>query len=324
MTAKRPASDHFDGKVFFNPTLPQGSASNMWKGLSMWFMQEKPEWPKNLQNGGTPQLTLPLEKHQVALTFINHASFLIQLPGLNILTDPVWSKRVSPFSFIGPARAREPGIAFETLPKIDVVLISHNHYDHMDRVTLLRLEKQFSPKFLVALGDAARARSWGLKNVQELDWWENTAVAPTTVITFAPTQHFSSRGLFDRNHSLWGSYMIEHHGKRIYFGGDAGYSAHYKTIQQRLGDVSVALLPIGAYEPRWFMKNMHVNPTEAVEAHKDLRAKHSIGMHFGTFQLSSEQYDQPAKDLATATAAAGLPSKAFITIDEGSTHIYNL
>lgn len=323
MATKRPLSDHFNGETFFNPTMQQGPAMNMWKGLSMWLLQEKPPWPKSIENKGVPDLHRKLSEHQVAITFVNHASFLIQLPGLNILTDPVWSNRVSPFSFAGPKRARPPGIEFDKLPKIDVVLISHNHYDHMDHDTLVDLEQKFSPQFFVALGDGERARAWGLKNVKEMEWWDEANVSALK-ITYTPTQHFSSRGLFDRNHSLWGSYMLEHSGKRIYFGGDAGYSSHYKSIRERLGAVDLALLPIGAYEPRWFMKSMHINPEEAVQAHQDLEAQHSIGMHFGTFQLSSELFDQPAKDLSKALEAVKIPLTSFITMDEGSTRVYDL
>lgn len=296
----------------------------MWKGLSMWLFQSRPVWPQVEKNKGVPNLTHTLAENQVAITFVNHASFLIQIPGMTILTDPVWSDRVSPFSFAGPKRVRPPGIDFESLPKIDVVLISHNHYDHMDRDTLAKLEKKFSPQFFVAMGDAERARSWGLQKVQEMEWWDHTQASQNVKITYAPTQHFSSRGLFDRNHSLWGSYMIERSGKRIYFGGDAGYSTHYKEIRKRLGAVDLALLPIGAYEPRWFMKSMHVNPAEAVEAHKDLQAKQSIGMHFGTFQLSSEEFDQPARDLAQAVKQSNLAPESFITLDEGATRVFDL
>ncbi len=322
MTPKRPVSDHFDGETFFNPTIEQRSSMGMLKGLSLWLFQDKAVWPKDVKNKAPAQLPSAVAKNQVAITFVNHASFLIQMENLNILTDPVWSKRVSPFSFLGPARVRPPGIDFEQLPKIDVVLISHNHYDHMDRDTLLKLEQKFAPKFFVALGDAERARSWGLKNVQEMDWWDSAQILETVKITFAPTQHFSSRGLFDRNHSLWGSYMIERGGKRLYFGGDAGYSKHYKTIHERMGDVDIALLAIGAYLPREFMKPMHTNPAEAVQAHLDLHSKQSIGMHFGTFQLSSEEIDQPQRDLETALKDAGLSENAFITVSEGSTHTY--
>lgn len=315
-------SDHYDGKKFYNPTLPGKSTP----GLSDVFrlMREpKAKWPGNVENQGIPQLNVELGPTDASLTFVNHATFLIQLPGLTILTDPVWSERASPFSWIGPKRVRAPGVALEDLPNVDVVIISHNHYDHLDIATLQKLNKRFAPKVIVPVGDKALIERIGIANVVELDWWEDVNINPATRITFTPTQHASARGIFDRNKSLWGGYFIQHAGRSVYFGGDAAYATHYTEIKKRLGPPDIALLGIGAYLPRWFMEPIHMNPAEAVLAHKDLGAKLSIGMHFGTFQLSSEAIDQPQIDLKTALENENLPMDCFITLHEGETKVYH-
>ena len=280
------------------------------------------KWPDFVENRPVLNLDCALRPDQIAITFINHATVLIQLPEINILTDPVWSKRVSPLTWSGPKRVREPGIAFDALPEIDLVLISHNHYDHMDLTTLRRLNRRFSPRMLAPLGDRTLLNSEGICQVEEMDWWNTTVVNPTS-ITFTPTQHFSARGLFDRNKTLWGSYMIGFRGRLIYFGGDSGYSAHFKEIWDRFGPTDIALLPIGAYEPRWFMKAFHMNPPEAVQAHLDLESRQSIGIHFGTFQLTEEEIDAPVRDLASALIEANLDPKSFVTLPEGVTAIYD-
>jgi len=314
-------SDHFDGHKFYNPTLAKQYSPGFSDVFRM-MRKGRAKWPKYIGNSGVPRLTEQLDLDSIALTFVNHTTFLIQLPQLNILTDPVWSKRVSPVSWFGPKRVRTPGIKFEDLPKIDVIIISHNHYDHLDIATLKRLNKRFSPRILVPLGDKDLIKSLGIKNVQELDWWESVQINAATRITFTPTQHSSQRGLFDRDRSLWGSYFIRHGSRSIYFGGDAAYSTHYAAIKRRLGPPEVALLGIGAYSPRWFMKPLHMDPAEAVIAYKDLGAKLGIGMHFGTFQQSSEAYDQPQKDLRHALEKEMLSQDRFITLQEGETKIY--
>lgn len=318
-------SDHHNGEQFFNPTLPDNRTKiGLFKGLKMWFTMERAEWPTSVKNTARPDLHKTLSANDVAITFVNHATFLLQWQGLTILTDPVWAKRVSPLSFYGPSRVREPGIAFADLPKIDLILISHNHYDHLDKETLKQLAQRDNPMTLVAMNDGELVRSLGLTNVVEMDWWQDIKLSDGTKITYAPTQHFSSRGLFDRNKSLWGSYMIDRGGKRVYFGGDAGYSSHYKDIEARLGAPDVALLGIGAYEPNWFMKPMHTNPAEALQAHIDLKAKTSIGMHFGTFQLSAEPIDQPERDLKSALSKMNIPEAQFIVMDVGQTRLFAL
>jgi L-ascorbate metabolism protein UlaG (beta-lactamase superfamily) len=281
-------------------------------------------WPSFVRNEGLPQLHEKLGDADVAITYVNHATFLIQMPGVNILTDPIWSKRASPFRWIGPRRVRNPGVALDELPKIDVILISHNHYDHLDLATLKKLSQKHSSKVFVAMGDKKLVESAGLRDVRELDWWEDAQINSELKITFTPTQHFSARGLFDRLRSLWGGYMIQSAGRRIYFGGDSAYSTHFSEIKERLGSPDIALLGIGAYEPRWFMKPMHMNPQEAVQAHLDLGSNLSIGMHTGTFRMSAEAFDQPKQDLKTAIQKMGISNLAFTTLQEGETRIFSV
>ena len=280
------------------------------------------KWPKSVPNTAVPKLNEKLASNDVAVTFVNHATFLLQISGLNILTDPVWSRRVSPFRWLGPARVRQPGVAFDELPNIGLILLTHNHYDHMDLDTLTRLNQRFAPTVLVSTGNKTLLRSIGFEDVHELDWWDDIQINPALKITFAPTQHFAGRSLWDRQKSLWGSYMLHYRNRLIYFGGDSGYSRHFSEIRQRLGSPDLAFLGIGAYAPRWFMKPMHMNPEEAVQAHQDLASRQSIGMHFGTFQLSSEAIDQPKIDLETALSQNGISGEHFVILEEGETRIY--
>ncbi len=309
-------TDHFDGKRFFNPTLKKQfnpGFSHMWRMLR----ERRTPWPRNVQSRNDASVQITPSTDDICLTFINHATFLIQIPGLNILTDPVWSRRASPFSWLGPKRVREPGIRLEQLPPIDLILLSHNHYDHLDVRTLKTLNQKFSPKVLTALGDKALVQSLGFSDVQEMDWWEEVNIDPETRIIFTPAQHFSGRGLWDRYRSLWGSYFIQQGDRSVYYGADSGYASHFKDIHSRLGAPDIALLGIGAYSPNWFMKPIHMNPAEAVRAHLDLGAHKSIGMHFGTFQLSSEGIDHPVRDLKEALEQEGITSDHFIVLEEG-------
>lgn len=280
-------------------------------------------WPESVKNQHQPQVKERVMPNQAAVTFVNHSTFLIQLPGLNVLTDPVWSKRVSPFTWIGPKRVREPGLKFEELPEIDLVLVSHNHYDHMDLATLKKLSDKFKPVVVVPIGDKDFLEKAGISNVKEMDWWERLEVEGAN-LTFAPAQHFSSRGLFDRNESLWGSFWLEHKGKNLFYAGDTGYSPHFKDIFAKQGAPDLAFLPIGAYEPNWFMKPVHMNPQEAVQAHKDLKSKQSVGIHFGTFQLTTEAIEQPLIALKQSLKDQRIAESEFVTQEEGQTVVYSL
>ncbi len=318
---KTSLSDHFDGRRFFNPTLPKGFAHSRRQVLKM-LREPRSPWPAWVENHGVPRLGEKLGADEIAITFVNHATFLLQTANVAILTDPIWSERASPFGRIGPKRVRAPGVPFDDLPAIDIVLLSHNHYDHLDVATLARLRERFAPTVLAAAGDGRLIVPLGFPRMHELDWWEQVRFGDTLAITFVPAQHFSARGLLDRQKSLWGGYMIENRGRRIYFGGDTGYSTHFADISHRFGPPDIALLGIGAYEPRWFMQPVHINPAEAVRAHRDLASRHSIGMHFGTFQLTIEAIDQPRIDLEQARAESGLAADEFITLNEGETRIY--
>jgi len=319
---QRPISDHFDGSRFFNPTLQAGFAPTLGSVFKM-LREPRSRWPRSVENEGVPQLDMALANDDIAITFVNHATFLIQIGDIAILTDPIWSERASMFTWLGPRRVRKPGVAFDDLPKIDLVLLSHNHYDHLDLATLNRL-RRCSPTILVAAGDARLVGPLGFADMRELDWWDETPIGEGVSVVFVPAQHGSARGLFDRQQSLWGGYMIKSRGRLIYFGGDSGYSTHFADIRLRLGAPDIAMLGIGAYEPRWFMQSLHMNPAEAVRAHGDLGAKHSIGMHFGTFQLTPEAIDQPQADLKAARSQSGISDKEFVTLREGETRIYRL
>jgi L-ascorbate metabolism protein UlaG (beta-lactamase superfamily) len=253
---------------------------------------------------------------EVIVTFIGHSSVLIQSSSGNVLVDPVYSRRASPVTFAGPRRVREPGVRFEDLPNISLLLLSHNHYDHCDLATLGRVERRFHPPAVTPLGNGRLLRSAGFRQIVEIDWWESTTAA-SLAVTMTPAQHFSARGPFDRNRALWGGFLIEVGGLRIFHAGDSGYGPHFREIAARLGPIDLACLPIGAYEPRWFMKDIHVDPREAVQAHLDLVPRQSLGIHFGTFQLTPEGIDQPVHDLKDALRQRGVPLEKFRTVEVG-------
>ncbi len=261
-------------------------------------------------------LALAVTPEPVVVTFVGHATFLIQVAAASILIDPMYSKRASPVTFAGPRRVRAQGVRFDDLPTISLVLLSHNHYDHCDLRTLRLLERRFQPPIVTPLGNGRLLRSAGIRQVEEIDWWETASAAPLP-ITLTPAQHFSARSMFDRNRALWGGFLIEAGGHRIFFAGDTGYGQHFREIAARMGPVDLALLPIGAYEPRWFMKDIHMNPAEAVQAHLDLAARQSIGMHFGTFQLTPEGIEEPVRELAKSLRDRGVPAERFRTVEVG-------
>jgi L-ascorbate metabolism protein UlaG (beta-lactamase superfamily) len=314
---KYPVSDHYDGKKFFNPENPQ--LPGFRDSVRLIRQLKYDPWPVDLTNHHQPQLNSNPAAGQAAITFVNHATLLIELQGLNILTDPVWSERVSPFTFAGPKRKRAPGVDLEALPPIHVILVSHNHYDHTDIATLQKLSRIHAPKIIVPLGDKQLFEKHGINNVEEHDWWDTVSLSATSKITFTPSQHFSARTLWDRNRSLWGSFMIEHTGLKIYFAGDTGYSNHFRETRARLGAPDIALLPIGAYKPRWFMQVVHMDPAEAVQAHIDLEAKKSIAIHFGTFALTEESPAEAVAELSKALGERKISADDFLVLGEGET-----
>jgi L-ascorbate metabolism protein UlaG (beta-lactamase superfamily) len=313
-----PRSDHFDGERFFNPGADTGRS---FQDFLRWQRtRQRTLWPQWVQNRCKPALPKHLGSGQLALTFINHITFLLQFDGLNILTDPVYSERVSPFRNVGPKRVREPGLAFEDLPPVHLVLVTHNHYDHLDIETLLRLQDAHSPRFVTTLGNRAFLAEFGIHAVDELDWWQSVDVAGAKV-TLTPAQHWSSRRPRNRNRTLWGGFVMSAAECSVYFAGDTGYGGHFREVRERLGCMDVSLLPIGAYEPRWFMRDQHMNPDDAVRAHMDLETKVSVGTHFGCFQLTDEGIDDPPRDLASARERHGVSPEAFLVLETGETRV---
>ena len=255
------------------------------------------------------------------VTWIGHASFLLQLAGRNILVDPHFSERASPVGFTGPRRIVALPIDVPELPRIDVVLVSHNHYDHLDLASVKRLAAMphGSPLFLVPLGLKAWFANQGIERVEELDWWQSRADAPLR-FTLVPVQHWSKRTLWDANKSLWGGWVIEGGDRRVIHTGDLGYSRDTIDVGERLGPFDLALIPIGAYAPRWFMKTQHIDVPEAVQVRADLRAARAIGMHWGTFEgLTDEPMDEPPAELARQRAKAGLAPSEFDVMVVGET-----
>ncbi|MGQ5523263.1 MBL fold metallo-hydrolase [Chitinimonas sp. PSY-7] len=268
---------------------------------------------------------LAQNRQNATATWIGHATVLLQLGGLNILTDPIFSERASPVSFAGPDRKVPLPVTLAELPHIDAVLVSHNHYDHLDLPTIIALNTQAGgpPQFIVPLGIDRLLRDQGVQTIQKLDWWQHTTLQSPqgeVVVNLVPAQHWSKRNLAgDENTTLWGGYVLEHAGRKLYFAGDTGYSKDFLDIGQRFGNIDFAMIPVGAYEPRWFMRAQHVDPVEAVQIHKDIRAKQSMGIHWGTFELTDEPLEQPIHDLAKAKQQAGLAEKDFVLYAMGET-----
>ena len=301
---------------------PDGGKSGQPLGQVWKMMREGAgmPWPRLVRDPPEAPPAEPPPGH-AAITFIGHATFLIRIAGgPTLLTDPVWSERCSPFTFLGPRRARAPGLALEALPPVDAVLLSHNHYDHMDVATLRRLG---APRIITGLDNAHILARNGIQGAEELDWWGEAGIGTATV-TYIPARHFSARGIRDRGRSLWGGFAIRTPAGSILFAGDTAYGGHLAGIGEELGPFSVGLIPIGAYEPRWFMRAVHMNPEEAVRARADLRVRTAVAMHFGTFKLTQEGIDEPPRALAGARAAAGLGERDFVVPRFGETLVLPL
>jgi L-ascorbate metabolism protein UlaG (beta-lactamase superfamily) len=304
-------SDHFDGKRFFNPS---GPALQPFSAAPRMLLSRRTPWPRHIEQ---PLVTPPAGGATLAITFVGHSTFLIQTPAGNLITDPVFADYAGPWGRFGPRRVRRPAVAFDDLPRIDAVLLSHNHYDHCDLGALGALGRRFDPVVITPLGNGRLLRSAGLTRVHELDWWQETAAAPAIAGTATPAHHFSARTPFDRNRALWSGFMIAAAGRRIYFAGDTAYVPIFRDNRKRLGIPDLSLIPIGAYEPRWFMRSVHMNPEEAVQAHIELESRESLAMHFGTFQLTTEGIDEPLRALERARDAHGLPSSSFRALEFG-------
>ena len=285
--------------------------------------------PKPPANGyafpvDTPDLAwLAANRSMPSATWIGHATMLVQVGGTNVLTDPIFSERASPVGFAGPKRRVRPGLTLAQMPHVDVVVISHNHYDHLDRDSVIGLNKQDGgpPLFLVPLGLKSWMAEQGIGNVRELDWWQQTQAGGLD-ITFVPVQHWSARSVSDRYKTLWGGWVMETNAATappfsVFFAGDTGYSKDFADIHQRFDHFDLALLPIGAYAPRWFMQKQHVDPAEAVKIHRDLQARQSLAIHWGTFELTDEPLDAPPLALAAELQKAGIPAADFAVLRHG-------
>jgi L-ascorbate metabolism protein UlaG (beta-lactamase superfamily) len=314
-----PVSDHFDGTRFFNPG---GDGPRSFLQLARWQLTERREaWPDAFPSPFPPDRPpRRVEGRALRVAFVGHSTFLIQGAGLNILTDPVWSDRASPLSFAGPRRVNAPGIAFDDLPPIDVVLVSHGHYDHLDEATLARLWRRDRPRILAPLGNevAIRGEEPGIA-VTTADWRDTVPLGNGVGATLEQVHHWSARGVTDRNRALWAGFVLKGLGDGVFFAGDTGFDSGqpFRRVAERHGPLGLALLPIGAYEPRWFMAGQHMNPAEAVEGFRLLGARQALGYHWGTFQLTNEGVDRPASDLDAALAAEGIDPARFLAARPG-------
>jgi len=310
-----PVSDHFDGHRFFNPG---GEAPRGGRDLLRWMMSERrSRWPSRAESPFGGMRPAP-RIDDLRVTMVGHATLLIQIAGVNILTDPVWSDRASPFQFAGPRRVVPPGIAFDDLPPIDLVLVSHNHYDHLDLITLRRLHAAHAPQVVTPLGnDTLMHRAIpGIKATAH-DWGEAVRFGPLT-IHLDPCHHWSARGTRDRSMALWASFTIETPAGKVLFIGDTGYdNGRPYEVLQRHGSLRLAILPVGAYEPRWFMKAQHQDPAEAVAGFLQLDARAAIGHHWGTFQLTNEARQDPVDALAVALSDSGVAPERFRALQAG-------
>lgn len=304
-----------EGNVFKNLESTHRRSTDVFKWISS---RKREPWPAWIDSEPGPAPPAHIEQG-LNVTFINHSTALIQTDGMNILTDPVFSDRAGPVSFLGSKRVRAPGLRFADMPAIEAVLLSHNHYDHMDLPTLKALEKRFSPLFVAGLGNKKFLEKEGLRRVIELDWWERTSLPGGKAVHYVPAQHFSGRTPWNIDRSLWGGFVIESSQGGIYFAGDTGFGKFFEQIHEKFPDIRLALLPVGAYEPRWFMSPIHISPEEAVRVHLLLKPSLSIGIHLGTFRLADEGIDAPSTQLDKALREQGVVPEEFIILDPGKT-----
>lgn len=302
--------DHFDGSRFFNPWNPR---KHSFLNLLKWKLTAKPKpWPEHVENRLFPPPPNIVYGDQLVATFIGHATVLIQTQGINILADPIWNEFAAPFKMKTVRRRAAPGVKLEDLPKIDLILVSHGHYDHLDQMTLETLWNRDHPLIVAPLGNDAVIRSNDPSiRVQTLDWNQSLMADPNLIVHLMPAQHWSSRSFFDWDRELWGSFVLETPDGNIYFAGDTGYGNGevFKYVKSRFQEFRFAMLPIGTYEPRWFMRYVHMNPFDAVEAFKELGEPYTMGIHFGTFKLSDEGFQDPIDDLKEALKSAPHPER---------------
>jgi L-ascorbate metabolism protein UlaG (beta-lactamase superfamily) len=320
MTANRyyhgPQSDHFDGERFFNPdsaTTDRGMIDVLrWR-----FTSKRSPWPMAVDSR---QVVPAPRVERLTVTMVGHATFLIQVARRNILVDPVWSQRVSPFRWAGPRRVNAPGIAFEELPPVDVVLLTHNHYDHLDIATLTRVWQRDHPRIVAPLGnDAVVRRKSPSIVIETADWGESIDLGADLVVRIHAANHWSARGMGDRRMALWCGFAMQTPAGNIYVVGDTGYGSGriFRELKHRFAPLDLAIIPIGSYEPRWFMKDQHVDPDEAVQIMIDCGARQALGVHWGTFQLTDEARLAPRERLHAALARRGLQAGSFVALEPG-------
>lgn len=315
---KGPQSDHFDGTKFFNPW---DRRKQTLLSFLRWKLTSRPKpWPKHIHNHNFDEPPDQVHGSKLRVSFVGHSTVLIQTQNLNILTDPIWSERASPMKRLGPKRVADPGIPFQKLPKIDLILISHNHYDHLDINTILRLWKRDKPKIVTPLGNDSIIKIHQPHiAIETLDWHQSIRISEKLTIYLEPIQHWSARHLWDKNCALWGAFILDTPGGKIYFAGDTGYgNGHiFRNTLAKFHAFRLALIPIGAYEPKKFLKYMHMSPEEAVLAHIDLGKPHTMGIHYGTFQLTDEGYEDPVKALASSLQKHHIHENKFQTLKIG-------
>ena len=313
-----PVSDHFDGQRFYVPGAPSTDKTfgDIWK----WHRQgTRSSWPKAVPalSGVRPEQ----RTDALTVTHIGHASVLLQWNHHNVLVDPVWSERASPISWLGPRRHNAPGIRLEDLPPIDAILLTHNHYDHLDLRTLRRLVKQHNPSILTPLGnDTLLRRAIADVPVRTGDWWSEHTLSPELQAVVVPAYHWSSRTARDRRMALWGGFVLRTAGTTVYCAGDTGFAdgSIFREIASHFPHIDLALLPIGAYDPRWFMQAQHANPNEALEIATILHARAALGIHWGTFQLTDEPWDEPANRFCDDVKQRGWDQRCFLPLQAGS------
>jgi L-ascorbate metabolism protein UlaG (beta-lactamase superfamily) len=322
-----PVSDHFNGKTFFQPGA---HPERGFRDVLRWRFTSKPaKWPSSVALAPQPPPPAPVGD-QIVATWLGHASFLIQTTHGNVLLDPVFSDRVSPVTWAGPRRVHAVPIALDALPRIDAVCVSHDHYDHFDVATLRTLARDSNAVFIAPLRHRDLLESAGAKQIVELDWWQKTTLPGGLDVQLTPTKHWTKRLGSPRNHRLWGGFWLrvprahsdgtpaQREPRQIWFVGDSGYDEpFFRELHARCGPPDLALVPIGAYEPRWFLAPMHMNPDEAVRLHRDVGAKLSLAMHWGTFQLTDEAREEPVRALEAARAKYGVAADAFRVLAPG-------
>ncbi|MFD0915036.1 MBL fold metallo-hydrolase [Pseudahrensia aquimaris] len=313
-----PVSDHFDGVRFFNP---DGHEPKGFVDLVKWQLGGgRKKWPSSYPSPFNDTPPKRVEGDDMRVSFVGHATVLVQTAGLNILTDPVWSKRASPFQWAGPARVNPPGIDFDNLPPIDAVLLSHNHYDHLDLITLSKLKAAFDPLIVTPLGNDAILKGHDPAfKIAIGDWGDTISLANNAEVSFEPAHHWSARGIADRRNALWAAFVVNTPGGLIYHVGDTGFhdGINYRAMKEKYGGFRLSILPFGAYEPRGFMQHQHQNPDEAVLGHMLCDSAYTLGHHWGTFQLTNESIEDQLSDLAAAREKHGVAEDAFRALQPG-------